>query len=51
VKVSQKVGGVYSDIRFNINEQTSADGRYIVAPANVIFEVKYPIDDVKGEVK
>jgi len=51
VRVFQKVGGVYSDIRFNINEQTSADGRFISAPQNVIFEMKFPTDDIKGVVR
>lgn len=51
VKVTQKVGGVYSDIRFNISEQMSSDGRFIEAPQNVIFEIKYPVDDIKGVVK
>jgi len=51
VKVFQKVGGVYSDIRFNINEQTSSDGRFIKAPQNVIFEVKYVKDDIKGAIR
>lgn len=51
VRLFQKVGGAYSDIRFNINEQTSPDGRYISAPQNVIFEVKFPVDDIKGVVR
>lgn len=51
VKVTQKVGGVYSDVRFNISEQMSSDGRFIEAPQNVIFEIKYPVDDIKGVVK
>lgn len=51
VKIFQKTGGAYSDIRFNVNEQTSADGRYIEAPQNVIFEVRFPNDDVKGVVR
>lgn len=51
VKIFQKAGGLYSDIKFNINEQTSSDGRFIKAPQNVIFEVKYPSDDIKGAVR
>lgn len=51
VKIFQKSGGLYSDIRFNIGEQTSGDGRYIDAPHNVIFEIKFPSEDIKGSIK
>jgi len=50
VKIVQKYGGSYSDIRFDITEQTSADGRYIMIPDNVVVEVKYPRLDFKGVV-
>jgi hypothetical protein len=51
VKVVQKKGQLYSDIRFDIKEQTSADGRYISVPENLILEIKYPKLDIKGTVK
>ena len=51
VKVYQKVGGNYSDIRFNINDSMSADGRYIEMPKNVIYEIKFPSLDIKGVIK
>lgn len=51
VKVVLKNGGVYSDIRFNINENTSVDGRYINIPDNVVFEIKYPSLDIKGVIR
>ena len=50
VKIFQKVGGKYSDIRFDISKSTSPDGRYINVPENVIMEVKFPEDDIKGVV-
>jgi len=50
VKIVQKYGGSYSDIRFDINDQTSADGRYIMIPQNVVFEIKFPSVDFKGVV-
>jgi hypothetical protein len=50
VKVTQKSGGVYSDIKYNVIENTSPDGRYIHVPKNVIFEIKYPSSDIKGVV-
>lgn len=51
VKVSIKNGLLYSDTRFSISEQKSADGRYIKAPKNVAFEIKYPNTDIVGTVR
>jgi len=51
VKINRKSGGLYSDIRFNINENRSDDGRYINIPENAIFEIKIPDNDIKGVVK
>ena len=50
VKVFQKAGGLYSDIRFDIGKSMSADGRYINIPENVIMEIKFLEDDIKGVV-
>ena len=50
VKVTQKNGLGYSDLYFDIQKFTSSDGRYIEAPNNVIFEVKYPASDIVGEI-
>jgi len=51
VSVKIKNGGLYSNIRFNIEENTSPDGRYIEMPINAVFEIKYPDNDIKGSVK
>lgn len=50
VKVTQKRGPDYSDINFDINRFASSDGRYIEAPKNIIFEIKYPRSDIVGEI-
>ena len=50
VKVTQKVGGNYADFRFDIKANTSPDGRYIIMPQNVAFEIKFPDSDIKGTV-
>lgn len=50
-KVVMKNGGSYSDIKFNINENISADGRYINIPDNVVYEIKYPFIDIKGVIR
>ena len=49
VKVTQKVGGDYSDIRYDIDRNISSDGRHIYVPDNVIMEIKF-MDDIKGVV-
>jgi len=51
VHIKIKNGLSYSDTRFNLNDQKSADGRYINAPENVAFEIKYPGKDIKGTVR
>jgi len=49
--VTQKNGGRYSDLRFDLNSNTSPDNRYISVPENVIFELKFPGEDIKGTIK
>lgn len=51
VKVDIRSGGLYSDTRFNLNSRKSADGRYISAPDNVAFEIKFADKDIKGTIK
>lgn len=48
VKLVNKSGSVYSDIKFNIDKHLSADGRYLEIPDNVIWEIKYPLADIIG---
>lgn len=50
VKVEQKNGLDYSDVFFDINRFMSRDGRYIEAPKNVIFEIRFPNSDIYGEI-
>lgn len=50
VKVEQKSGLDYSDISFDINRFMSRDGRYIEAPKNVIFEIRFLNSDIYGEI-
>jgi len=50
-KIVKKSGGAYSDIKFNIDEFMSADGRYVSCPVNCIFELKFPGVDIKGTIR
>jgi hypothetical protein len=50
VKIVAKNGGIYSDVFVDIEDLMSADGRYVSAPDNVAFEIKFPDTDIKGAV-
>jgi hypothetical protein len=50
VSVKQKTGARYADLGFNIRENMSADGRYFVIPEDVVVEIKYPLEDIKGVI-
>jgi len=50
VIILNRVGGVYSDINYNIDLNKSADGRYITIPEDHVFEIKYPNADIIGTV-
>ena len=51
VKITHKSGGNYSSQAFNIDDSYTDDGRYLIAPDNVIFEIKFPQNDIKGSIK
>ena len=51
VKIFQKTGVGYSTTIFNVKNHSTTDGRFVKAPKNVIFEVKYPNSDIQGTVK
>lgn len=51
VKIKQRLGGRYSDTRFDIEGATSPDGRYIMPPSDYVLELKYPNEDIVGTIK
>ena len=51
VQVVQSFGSEYSDTTFNVKDNTSADGRLIYVPEDVILEVKYTDSDIIGVVR
>jgi hypothetical protein len=51
VRISRKTGLEYSSTYMDIENQRTADGRAILCPSNVIFEVKFPRQDIKGTAK
>ena len=50
-KAVLKVGGEYSDVFYDFQENLSADGRMIDIPNNVIVELKLPEIDIKGVIR
>lgn len=50
VTIFNRVGGVYSDVGYDIEANKSADGRYVSIPEDHIFEIKYPNSDIIGTV-
>ncbi len=51
VTIKNLSGGLYSDETINLKEWTSADGRILYAPENVVYELKYPNTDIRGTIR
>jgi len=51
VQIKQLSGGSYTDLAFDVDGNTSADGRLVKVLEDIIWEVKYPNIDIKGVVK
>jgi len=50
VKIVQKTGDGYASIALDVDSLVSADARYLSVPENVVLEIKYPDNDIKGAV-
>lgn len=51
ISVKRKSGSLYSTFSYDIEGNTSPDGRLVLAQDNVIFEIKYPDSDIVGTVR
>jgi len=51
VRITSKGGANYSQVPFDMVQNTSADGRYVSVPEDYILEIKFPEDDIRGAVK
>lgn len=51
VEIIPRVGGLYSDISYDMKQNLSADGRMMEFDENTIWEIKHPFDDIKGSVQ
>ena len=50
VRITGRTGSVYSQTQFNFDKNISVDGRTIRGYNNVIFELRFPNDDIKGSI-
>ena len=51
VKLVNKTSSQYAATYLDINSNMSPDGGYLIAPANAIFEIKFPEADIKGKIR
>lgn len=51
LRLINKNGGLYSTTFLNFDDQMTNDGRFVVAPKNVVFEMKYPNSDIRGNIQ
>ncbi len=48
IKIYNKTGGLYSATSIDFDDIKSRDATFYKAPKNAIFELKYPLKDIKG---
>ena len=48
VTIRTITGGQYSTIPYNIDENLSLDGRVLMIPSDFVYEIKFPISDIRG---
>tara|TARA_A100001011_G_C14097339_1_gene751213 strand:- start:32 stop:910 length:879 start_codon:yes stop_codon:yes gene_type:complete len=48
IKIYNKTDGLYSATSINFDDIKSRDATFYKAPKNAIFELKYPLKDIKG---
>jgi len=51
LNIVNKFAGSYSSIPFDFDKVRSKDGTFFKAPKNVIYELKFPEQDIKGTIK
>ena len=51
VKLVNKTDDQYSSVVFDINNNLSRDGTYVIVPKNAIAELKFPRTDIRGKIR
>ena len=50
VNVYPKTGAEYSNFEVEFEDLISQDGRYLIPPKHAVFEIKFPSEDITGEI-
>ena len=50
VDILNKSGGLYSEFTYDVELNTSPDGRFVGLPLNVIYEIKFIENDIQGTI-
>jgi len=48
VAIRTITGGQYSTVPYSIDENLSLDGRVLMMPSDFVYEIKFPISDIRG---
>tara|TARA_R110000824_G_scaffold126115_4_gene285501 strand:- start:1414 stop:3207 length:1794 start_codon:yes stop_codon:yes gene_type:complete len=51
VVVANKTGTLYSNISYDVPGNLSADGRFVEFPEDLIWEIKFPLSDIRGTIR
>jgi len=51
VVVANKTGALYSNISYDVPGNLSADGRFVEFPEDLIWEIKFPLSDIRGTIR
>ena len=51
LNIVRKSGSAYSSADFDLDMYTTPDGRMVLAPEDIIFEIKFPDSDIRGTIK
>ena len=51
VKLVRKAGGDYSSAFYDLDSNTTVDGRLLLVPENVVVEIKFPDIDIRGTIR
>ena len=51
LEIKPRSGGIYAETSYDMVRNLSADGRRVLAPDNIIFELKFPNLDIKGSIR
>ena len=51
VTMVRRTGALYSGVDYNVEDNMSFDGRFLLAPEDVVLEIRFLDSDIKGAVR